>query len=117
MPTEESGVAAATELLARDSLPTAVLAHNDRIAFGLLLTLRQTGVDVPGRHLVVGYDDTRLAALRGISLTSVSQDVRRLRAGSDHPRDRPGRGSRGPAEEFVTAPRLVVRDTSGPPRG
>jgi long-chain acyl-CoA synthetase len=47
---------------------------NDMTVFGLLLTLRMRGVDVPGELSVVGYDDTRLAALRNVELTSVSQD-------------------------------------------
>ena len=42
-PTEESGVEAAHRILGRKPLPTAVLAHNDMIAFGLLLTLRANG--------------------------------------------------------------------------
>lgn len=112
---EESGVAAATELLARASRPTAVLAYNDRTAFGLLLTLRMRGVDVPGDISVVGYDDTRLAALRGIELTSVSQDPSALAAAAVRCAIARAEERAGAAEEHVTPPRLVVRATCGPP--
>jgi DNA-binding LacI/PurR family transcriptional regulator len=114
---EESGVAAATELLAGPSRPTAVLAYNDRTAFGLLLTLRMRGVDVPGEISVVGYDDTRLASLRGIELTSVSQDASALATATIRRAIARAEGQAGPAEEFVTPPRLIVRATSGPPQG
>jgi DNA-binding LacI/PurR family transcriptional regulator len=112
---EESGAAAATELLAGPSLPTAVLAHNDMTAFGLLLTLRMRGVDVPGEMSVVGYDDSRLAALRGIELTSVSQDATALATAAIRCAIARAEGKAGAAAEFVTPPRLVVRATSGPP--
>jgi DNA-binding LacI/PurR family transcriptional regulator len=116
-PTEEAGVQAARRLLDRGELPTAVLTHNDQIALGLLLTLRQRGIAVPGRVSVVGFDDTRLATLSTIRLTSVNQDARQLaRAAIGRAIARVEEPSR-PAEAFVSAPTLIVRDTSGPPPG
>jgi DNA-binding LacI/PurR family transcriptional regulator len=114
---EESGVVAATELRAGSSLPTAVLAYNDRTAFGLLLTLRMRGLGVPGEISVVGYDDTRLASLANIELTSVSQDAAALAAAAIRSAIARAEGRAGAGAEFVTPPRLVVRKTSGPPRG
>ncbi|WP_338051331.1 LacI family DNA-binding transcriptional regulator [Pseudonocardia acidicola] len=113
---EESGVAAAMELLAAARPPTAVLTHNDMTAFGLLLTLRVRGVDVPGEISVVGYDDTRLASLRNVELTSVSQDPAALAATAVRRAVARCEGQEVPAGEFVTPPRLVVRTSSGPPR-
>jgi len=114
---EESGVAAATELLAGHSRPTAVLAHNDMTAFGFLLTLRMRGIDVPGEISVVGYDDSRLASLGNVELTSVSQDPAALAATAVRHAIARAEGHTRPAERFVTPPRLVVRKTSGPPPG
>ncbi|GAA1863910.1 LacI family DNA-binding transcriptional regulator [Pseudonocardia ailaonensis] len=111
---EESGVAAAGTLLAGPVVPTGVLTHNDMTAFGLLLALRARGVAVPGRMSVVGYDDTRLAALRSIELTSVSQDPAALAAAAIGRAIARAEGSPGPATEHVTPPRLVVRGSSGP---
>ena len=112
---EEAGVAAAGALLARPTTPTAVLAHNDATAFGLLLTLRAQGVDVPGRISVVGYDDTRLAALRTIDLTSVSQDPATLAAVAIRSAIARAEGRPGPGTEHVVPPLLVPRSSSGPP--
>jgi DNA-binding LacI/PurR family transcriptional regulator len=71
------------------------------------------GVDLPGGLAVTGYDDTFLAELRQISLTSVNPDsagmgalaARCLLERMASP-DRPG-------VERLVAPRLVVRASSG----
>ena len=69
--TEESGVRAAQKLLAEDSLPTAVIAANDESALGLIETLIRAGVDIPSDVSVIGYDDSRLARLPFLNLTTV----------------------------------------------
>jgi DNA-binding LacI/PurR family transcriptional regulator len=115
-PTEEAGIAAARRILDGRELPTAVLTHNDQIAFGLLLTLRQHGIGVPEQVSVVGYDDTRLASLSTIGMTSVSQDTRQLARTAITRAIARVEDPGAAAEEFVAAPALVVRNTSGPPR-
>ena len=73
-------------------------------------------MDVPGSLSIVGYDDSPLARLAHINLTTVSQNtqqqaehavaaaVERLDEGRSLPR------------EVVLTPRLVVRRTVAPPR-
>lgn len=72
-PTEQAGIDAMTRLLDRAEPPTAVLAHNDPVAFGALMALRERGFSVPEQVSVVGYDNTRVAALAGVDLASVDQ--------------------------------------------
>jgi len=115
-PTEEAGVEAARRVLGRAELPTAILTHNDQMAFGLLITLRQNGIAVPDEVSIVGYDDARLATLSTIRLTSVSQDARQLARTAIRRAITRAEDPDAPAEEFVAAPALIVRDTSGPPR-
>ena len=55
------------------SSPTAVVCANDRLAVGVVDALRRAGVDVPGEISVTGYDDSMLARLGHIDLTTVSQ--------------------------------------------
>jgi DNA-binding LacI/PurR family transcriptional regulator len=114
--TEEAGAIAGRELLARDLLPTAVVAGNDQQAIGLLQVLSRGGVSVPGRVSLTGFDDSRFASLSSVDLTSVRQDpeamghaavaaaVRRI----DRPTLRPSL--------HVVEPTLVVRGSTGQPR-
>lgn len=114
--TEESGASAVRELLGEERLPTAVFAGNDRCAHGVLDTLIRARVDVPGDVSVVGFDDSRMAGLSFIDLTSVRQDATRL---AEHAvraiAERLDHG-RTEARDIVLDPTLVVRGSSRPPR-
>jgi DNA-binding LacI/PurR family transcriptional regulator len=112
--TEASGAHAASTLL-HTGLPTAVFAGNDRTAFGLLDALRRAGLDVPHDVSVVGYDDSPLAQLSHIDLTTVNQNPARqaelaVRAVTDG-LDAPDANLR----DLAVPPALVVRGTTAPP--
>jgi len=66
---EEAAEASATELLGSGHPPTAIFAAHDELAIGALRAVDEAGVDVS----VAGYDDIRIAAQPGISLTTVNQ--------------------------------------------
>jgi DNA-binding LacI/PurR family transcriptional regulator len=112
--TERSGMLAAQELLRRRRRPTAVCAANDQSAIGLLDQLLRAGVDVPGDIAVAGYDDSVLARLAHIDLTTVSQE----------PRQQAERAVRAVVErldenrqdrlDVLLEPRLIVRHTTAP---
>ncbi len=112
--TEHAGILAARELLGRRKRPTAVCAANDRSAIGLLDELRRSGIDVPGDIAVAGYDDSMLAQLTHIDLTTVSQE----------PRQQADRAVRAVVErldegrrerlDVLLEPRLVIRHTTVP---
>ncbi|MFI0816172.1 LacI family DNA-binding transcriptional regulator [Streptomyces sp. NPDC021098] len=118
--TEESGFAAGRLLVAeRDRghpLPTAVLAGNDRCAMGLLMTLTRAGTDVPGEVSVVGYDDSHLSHVMPVGLTTVRQDAVRMAEHAVRFAVRRLDDDAAEPEEAVLEPKLVVRDTSAPPR-
>ena len=64
----ESGRAAATAMLTRE-LPDAIIGAADDTAIGLLMTLRQAGIQIPRRVSIVGIDDTKYSQL--MDLTTV----------------------------------------------
>lgn len=121
--TEQSGIRAARDLLATaGSAPaggiTAVLASNDRTAVGFLDTLLRAGVAVPQSMSIVGYDDSRLARLASVDLTTVAQDVTELARQAvtvtiGRIDQEPGAGA--PPRTILLEPRLVVRGTTAPP--
>lgn len=70
----EAARQAACELLDRPDRPTAVFAHDDMLAAGVLKAARQRGLRVPEQLAVVGFDDSDLA--EGLGLTTVRQPLR-----------------------------------------
>lgn len=64
-----SGQQVALRLIGRP-LPDAVICANDESAIGVLMTLREAGVDIPGEVSVAGLDDTRVSLF--VDLTTVS---------------------------------------------
>jgi DNA-binding LacI/PurR family transcriptional regulator len=112
--TERAGILAARELLSRRRRPTAVCTANDQSAIGLLDELLRAGIDVPGDIAVAGYDDSMLAQLAHIDLTTVSQEPqqqaeRAVRAVVERLDE--GRQER---VDVLLEPRLVIRHTTVP---
>jgi len=112
--TEEGGILAGRELAAATERPTAVVASNDRCAVGVLDAFLRAGLDVPSDISVVGYDDSILARLAHIDLTTVNQDApaqaRHAVAAAVSRLD----DDRTDRLEIVLRPRLVVRGSTGP---
>ena len=111
---DRDGERAAADVLRGDG-PGAVLAFNDPCAAGLLSAARKRGIEVPGRLSIVGYDDSALAALSTIALTTVGQDAGALAAHAVERAIARVREPQLPATEIVVAPRLVVRGTTAAP--
>ncbi|WP_330172851.1 LacI family transcriptional regulator [Streptomyces sp. NBC_01498] len=76
--TEESGLRAMTELLARHPDLDAVFAASDVMAAGALHALRAAGRRVPEDVAVVGFDDSPIARHTEPRLTSVRQPVEEM---------------------------------------
>lgn|SRR5262245_39715736 len=68
----DGGRRAATEMLARGALPTAVIAANDMMALGLMKEFRSAGLSIPRDISVIGFDDIAFAELSDPPLSTVS---------------------------------------------
>ena len=93
--------------------PTAVVIFNDRSALGALDTFRAAGLRIPGGLSVVGYDNSRMARLEHINLTTIGQDGAELAAAAV--RSAAARIGGGPGQDVVVAPSLVRGGTTAAP--
>jgi DNA-binding LacI/PurR family transcriptional regulator len=71
----EAGQVAAREIVEMSPLPTAVIAANDLIAVGAMGVFEAHGLRVPDDISVVGYDDSQIARLDLVQLTTICQGV------------------------------------------
>ncbi|RMB82114.1 LacI family DNA-binding transcriptional regulator [Streptomyces shenzhenensis] len=71
-PRFETGVHAATLVAAHGA--TAVIAHNDLVALGVLHQMAKLGIRVPQDVSVIGIDDTLLASVSTPGLTTIRID-------------------------------------------
>ena len=115
-PTERGGYDATRDLLSQAGPVTAIFAGNDLCAFGVLDALAEHGLQVPRDMSVAGYDNTPVAALRTVWLTTVEQFAADI--GAEAMRSVLARIKRRdrPARHLLVPPRLIERATTGPPR-
>ncbi|MCC3329697.1 LacI family DNA-binding transcriptional regulator [Nocardia abscessus] len=113
--TDSAGMAAVRRLLnlfSRDNFPTALVCGNDFNAVGAMSALEEAGLRVPEDVSVVGYDNTSLAALRHVALTTIDQPRTRMgRLAIEALTERLRDGRTAPVRRRVE-PSLVIRSTT-----
>jgi LacI family transcriptional regulator len=110
-PTLAGGAAAADAAVASGA--TALVAHNDLLAIGVLGRLRERGVDVPGQVSVVGFDDIFGSSFCAPPLTTLAEQVREAGARAvESLLMQMQRRDRQPAR-VVLPTQLVVRGSTG----
>jgi LacI family transcriptional regulator len=76
---EDSGYHAILNLLASGaSLPTAIIAANDSVAFGAIRALRENGLSVPSDLSIIGFDDHALSKMHHPALTTIKVDFSQM---------------------------------------
>lgn len=115
----DDGKRVADELLSRPpaNRPTAVMCANDLIALGLLQRLSLGGVRVPDDIAIVGFDDLEWAGAAVIPLSSVRQQRERLgRRAVQLLMDELLNPETHVHMHEELEPKLIVRNSSAPPR-
>ena len=113
--TEEGGYRAAVRLLGRRDRPSAIFAVNDITCVGAMSAAQQLGLRVPEDVSLVGYDNTSLAQIRHLWLTSV--DNASIEVGQRAARALLRRitAPATDATEQLIRPTLQVRGSTAPP--
>ncbi|MGI5430759.1 LacI family DNA-binding transcriptional regulator [Streptomyces sp. CA-179760] len=96
---------------------TAVIAHNDLVALGVIAGARQLGVRVPEDLSVMGIDDMPLAATSYPSLTSIAVPMDRAGSLSLEMLAPSMSGERQDPRTLRLPTQLVVRGSTGPVAG
>ena len=100
-----------------DDAATGFTAANDLAGIALVEALERRGRSVPRDASVVGFDGIVLTALAGVGLTTVAQPREQMaRVGVRLLLERIG-GEAGPPRRVLLEPELVIRKTTGAPRG
>lgn len=113
---EEDGATAARQILDRAERPTALVCSSDLNAVGALAVFAQAGLSVPEDISVVGFDDSYLASLSYIQLTTVHQDVAATAEATLGALLGRLEGEYPPPARIATPATLVIRTTTGPAR-
>jgi len=112
---EDDAKAAINRIMESADQPTAIFAFNDLVAAGALDRLDDLGINVPEHISLIGYDNTFIANLHRLSLTTINQ-----------PRVKMGRlavstltqrieNTEGETVQLRLEPELVLRGTTAPP--
>lgn len=101
----------------RDLDVTAILAHNDEIAVGIMQALQQAGLSVPGDVSVIGFDGSDVSTMCYPALTTVKVPLRTIgrRSVSALLQKMEETDRDGPREKIVLDVELVERGTTAPP--
>jgi DNA-binding LacI/PurR family transcriptional regulator len=113
--TEVSGALAADEVLANGVMPTAVMCNNDQAAFGLIHSLLRAGKRVPADISVTGFDDSRLAGMPFLDLTTARQDPQDMARAAIEAVISRIRSPGSPTTESLSEVTVIVRGSTSPP--
>lgn len=109
------GARATMELLARTDRPTAIVYSNDPMAIAGLGVAQRAGLDVPGDLSITGFDGSDVGAYLHPSLTTVTTTAHQWGAAAASVLLRSIDGEHV-ADVDLEPARLVIRDSSAPPR-
>jgi LacI family transcriptional regulator len=110
------GAAAAEHLLALHEPPTAIFCFNDNMAVGAMQTARTLGVGIPEDLSIVGFDDLEEAEIVTPALTTIRQPLAEMGRIAVSLLMRLLDNQRLEALHVELGTRLVVRDSTAPPR-
>lgn len=105
----------ARDLLLEDERPTAIFAHNDVLALGVLDALAAANLRCPEDVSIVGYDDLTISAYVTPPLTTVRLPTYQIGRMAAELAVALIEGEPEHAVDILLQPTLVVRSSTAPP--
>jgi len=115
--TMEGGKAAAEKLLTGEELPTAIMCSNDVTAIGVLHAAYRKGMRVPDDLSIIGFDNIHLTQMTIPPLTTIQMSCFELARAAVMALKAHVEGSPKAKREHLIETQLVVRESTGYPRG
>ncbi|MFM6968114.1 MAG: LacI family DNA-binding transcriptional regulator [Microbacteriaceae bacterium] len=106
---ESSGADAAERVVQSTERPTAIVCYNDNVAFGVQNFLERAGNKTVA---VTGYDNTYIARLERIALTSIEQNTAEIARKSCELLGDESAFARSAGSEILVAPELAIRSST-----
>ncbi|WP_028278978.1 LacI family DNA-binding transcriptional regulator [Arthrobacter sp. H5] len=115
--TRTFGIQGLAQLLELPEPPTAIFAANDTIAIGVWEEARRRGMTLPADLSIVGFDGTSFAEQTMPQLTTIEQPLREIGRAAARTLLRQIDGQQPDSTRIELATRLLVRESTAPPRG
>jgi LacI family repressor for deo operon, udp, cdd, tsx, nupC, and nupG len=116
----EGAIRATRSLLNHEHRPTAIFCTTDEMAIGCLHAVKSVGLDVPADISIMGFDDTRYAAVMDPPLTTVSQPAaeigERVMYRLCREIDQGRQAGKADGKPELVPHRLIVRESIAPPK-
>jgi DNA-binding LacI/PurR family transcriptional regulator len=103
-------------LLQQTTAPTAIIAGNDHIAFGVLEAAQHFGIRVPQQLSIVGFDDVPAAQWVTPALTTIRQPLKEIGQTATQVLIESVRDKKNCIRTTrLMSPKLIIRGTTAPP--
>jgi LacI family transcriptional regulator len=116
--TQESGVAAADEILKMNPLPDAVFVANDNCAVGCMVALKQAGIKIPEDIAFVGFNNDPVSTVIEPNLTTINYPGYEMGevAARNLINHLNGKAAMGSTNTIILRSELIKRDSSNKPK-
>lgn len=100
-----------------DSGVTAIEAENDQVAYSVILSCRELGLNVPKDISICGFDNTAWAQKTDIGITTVSQDFPEIGRQVSQILLSSLKDPSYPPQKIIVPVKLIPRGSTQPPKG
>lgn len=100
------------ELPEAENMPTAFICNCDNISYILINRLNELGYEVPKDISVIGYDNTILAGVPGVNLTSVDVNIEAMTEAAADLIIKKIRGEKHCGGMRIVESKLIIRDSA-----